>query len=113
MASVDTTPNEQVDVGTSTRLASPDMFDLVMYNDDVTPMEFVVMVLVQVLSLAQEEAVELMLAVHNSGKAICGTFVEDIAIDYRDRIVESAVEHRYPLLCEVEPSAVSSGTADD
>ena len=108
----DTVIEKQVEVVAPPKLRTPDMFDLIMYNDDITPMEFVVAVLTQVLQLAQDTAVELMLSVHNSGKAICGTYVEEVAMDYRDRITDAAVRHRYPLHCEVQPSASGQNEAE-
>ena len=64
---------------TRTRLRSPAMYNVVMYNDDFTTMEFVVMVLMVVFDYDKITAVEKMFSIHNSVKQIVGKYAKTIA----------------------------------
>ena len=57
-----------------TRLAPPPMYQVLLLNDDFTPMDFVVEVLEKFFSMPQEKATQVMLRVHTHGKAVCGVF---------------------------------------
>ena len=83
---------------------SPRKYKVVLYNDDFTPMEFVVRLLKDVFHLAEEVATNIMLQVHYNGKGICGYFVKDIAQTKANILVEKARNHSYPLLCKAEES---------
>lgn len=80
----------------------PPMFQVVLLNDDYTPMEFVVHVLKGIFRKSHEEAVGIMLEVHHKGAGICGVFTRDIAETKADAVVSEAREHEYPLQCRVE-----------
>lgn len=73
-----------------------------MLNDDTTPMDFVVQVLMQYFSMDEERAVGTMLAVHNNGKAVCGTFTKDVAETKVLQVTQLARSSGYPLRCQVE-----------
>ena len=64
---------------TRTRLRTPSMYNVVMYNDDFTTMEFVVMVLMVVFDYDADAAFEKMMAIHNSVKQVVGHYVKTIA----------------------------------
>ena len=81
---------------------APSMFDVVMLNDDFTPMEFVVEVLETFFSLDREAATRVMLTVHTAGKAVCGTYTRDIAETKALQVNQLAQENQHPLLCEIE-----------
>ena len=83
-------------------LQKPSMFNVVMLNDDYTPMEFVVQVLEMFFSKDRETATRLMLQVHTEGKAVCGTFTRDIAETKAAQVNQYARENQHPLLCEIE-----------
>ena len=57
----------------------PPMFDVILLNDDFTPMDFVVYVLKEIFNHTDQEANEIMLRVHNEGEASCGIFTKDLA----------------------------------
>ena len=84
------------------KLKTPSMYQVVMLNDDYTPMEFVVEVLETFFSLDREAATRVMLTVHTSGKAVCGTFTRDIAETKAMQVNQYSQENQHPLLCEVE-----------
>ncbi|MFJ2413382.1 ATP-dependent Clp protease adapter ClpS, partial [Pseudomonas sp. NPDC087814] len=60
-------------------LQAPPMYKVVLFNDDYTPMDFVVEVLEVFFNLNRELATKVMLAVHTEGRAECGVFTRDIA----------------------------------
>jgi ATP-dependent Clp protease adaptor protein ClpS len=75
------------------------MFRVLLLNDDVTPMEFVVHVLEQIFGKDRETATRIMLKVHNTGRGECGTYSFAVA-DARTREVEAfARAHGHPLRC--------------
>ena len=84
------------------KLKPPSMYNVVMMNDDYTPMEFVVEVLELFFGLDREAATRVMLTVHTAGKAICGTYTRDIAETKMYQVNTFAQQHEHPLLCEIE-----------
>jgi ATP-dependent Clp protease adaptor protein ClpS len=85
------------------KLKPPAMYQVLMMNDDYTPMEFVVEVLQTFFAKSDEQATQIMLAVHNKGAAICGVCSKDIAETKAAMVNDYARECQYPLLCEVVP----------
>ncbi|NDF18243.1 MAG: ATP-dependent Clp protease adapter ClpS [Betaproteobacteria bacterium] len=57
----------------------PPMYQVVLLNDDYTPMEFVILVLQKFFKMGREKATQVMLKVHREGKGVCGLFPRDIA----------------------------------
>jgi ATP-dependent Clp protease adaptor protein ClpS len=80
----------------------PPMYKVVLLNDDYTPMDFVVMVLESVFHKEHQEALEIMLQVHNKGAAVVGIFTRDVAETKAGIVVEHARINEYPLQCTVE-----------
>lgn len=80
----------------------PSMYKVILLNDDYTPMEFVVYILEQFFSKTAEEAVAIMLAVHNQGSAVCGVFTYEIAEAKMSSVLSCAAEHGHPLECTIE-----------
>ena len=80
----------------------PAMWQVVMYNDDYTPMEFVVDVLEQIFGLNYERATQIMLKVHTEGRGVCGIFPRDVASMKVEQVVDRAREHQHPLRCGME-----------
>lgn len=83
-------------------VAPPPMYQIVMLDDDFTPMEFVVDVLQIFFGMNREQATQIMLTVHTQGKASCGTFTKDVAETKVAQIIRFARENQHPLMCEVE-----------
>lgn len=84
-------------------LEKPKRYQVVMINDDYTPMEFVIDVLEQFFGLTGEHATRLMLQVHHLGKAGIGAYSRDVAETKAAMVVDYARQHEHPLLCLVEP----------
>lgn len=85
-----------------TRLAPPPMFQVVLLNDDYTPMDFVVEVLRVFFGMPEERAVQVMLHVHTRGKGVCGVFTREVAETKVVHVNEYARAHQHPLLCSME-----------
>ena len=85
-----------------TNLKEPRRYKVIIYNDDFTTMEFVVMILKQVFLKSEEEAEELMLQVHHSDKAVVGIYSYDIAESKARKATTMAREQGYPLRLTVE-----------
>ena len=83
-------------------LQAPPMYEVVLFNDDYTPMDFVVEVLEVFFNLNRELATKVMLAVHTEGRAVCGVFTRDIAETKAMQVNQYARESQHPLLCEIE-----------
>lgn len=83
-------------------LKEPRRYKVIIYNDDFTTMEFVVMILKQVFFKSEEEAQALMLQVHHSDKAVVGIYSYDIAVSKVNKATSMAREKGYPLRLTVE-----------
>ena len=89
----------------------PPRYQVVMLNDDFTPMEFVVHVLETVFRMSRPEAVRVMLRVHNDGAGVCGRYSFDVAESKARDARDCARRNQHPLLCRVE--AVSDGADEE
>nr|WP_186329646.1 ATP-dependent Clp protease adapter ClpS [Variovorax boronicumulans] len=81
----------------------PQMYQVVMLNDDYTPMEFVVVVIQEFFSKDKETATQIMLKIHLDGKAVCGVYSKDVAATKVDQVLEAARQAGHPLQCVSEP----------
>lgn len=101
----DSSPDNTGDLAVQTsdpELKRPSLFQVVLMNDDFTPMEFVVYVLEQFFAMNREKATQVMLNVHTKGKGICGVYTKDIAETKAALVNDFSRENQHPLLCEVE-----------
>ena len=89
-------------------LKQPPMYQVVMINDDYTPMEFVVEVLQLFFGMGREKATQIMLTVHTQGRAVCGVYTRDIAETKAMQVNRHARENQHPLLCEIEAAGDAS-----
>lgn len=80
----------------------PSKYNVVMHNDDVTTMDFVVMVLKRIFHKSEEEAETIMLKIHNEGAAVVGTYYKDIAQSKAQLTMNLARENGFPLKLTVE-----------
>ncbi|MBC8518924.1 MAG: ATP-dependent Clp protease adapter ClpS [Gammaproteobacteria bacterium] len=84
------------------KLQEPSKYQVVLLNDDYTPMDFVVDVLKQFFRMDSEQATQVMLHVHTRGKGICGTFSREVAESKVAQVNDYARENQHPLLCSME-----------
>ena len=87
---------------TKTVTKRPNLYRVLMLNDDYTPMEFVVDVLIRFFQKSEAEATEIMLHVHNHGVGECGVFTYEIAETKVTQVMDYAVKHQHPLQCVME-----------
>jgi len=80
----------------------PPRYQVVLLNDDYTPMEFVVHVLETFFGFGREKATQLMLAVHKQGSAVVGIFTRDVAETKSEQVNNYAQSHDHPLMSRVE-----------
>ena len=81
----------------------PQMYQVVMLNDDYTPMEFVVVVIQEFFNKDRETATQIMLKIHLDGKGICGVYSRDVANTKVQQVQEAARQAGHPLQCVSEP----------
>jgi len=80
----------------------PPLYKVIMLNDDFTPMDFVVMVLVNYFGMNQDQATATMLEVHHKGRAVCGIYSREVAETKVMQVNDLAKQHQHPLLCLME-----------
>jgi ATP-dependent Clp protease adaptor protein ClpS len=85
-----------------TRLMPPPLYRVILLNDDYTPMDFVVTVLQRFFSKSREQALQIMLKVHNEGVGVCGVYPHDVAETKVQQVTVLAREHQHPLQCVME-----------
>jgi ATP-dependent Clp protease adaptor protein ClpS len=80
----------------------PSMWNIVFYNDEYTPMDFVEFVLKRVFHMSTLDALALTLAVHTKGKGIAGTYTFEVAEEKQSEVLLMAKAEDHPLRVEVE-----------
>jgi ATP-dependent Clp protease adaptor protein ClpS len=86
------------------RIKEPPHFAVILHNDDYTTMEFVISVLKKFFQKKEDEAVQIMLQVHQKGKGIAGIYSYEIAETKVMQVHEYAKSKGYPLMCSTEPA---------
>ena len=89
---------------TKPKTKKPSMYNVIILNDDYTPMEFVVLVLEKFFNKEQEEATQIMLHVHKKGIGVCGTFTYEVAETKCRAVLDFAKKNEHPLQCSMEKS---------
>lgn len=91
-----------VDKKAAPRLKPPQMYKVLLHNDDYTSMDFVVAVLQTVFHHGQASATRIMLHIHHNGVGVAGLFPYEIAETKVRKVLAMAKEAEYPLLCTME-----------
>lgn len=84
------------------RTKPPALYQVVMLNDDYTPMEFVIRVLQQFFSHDLETATLIMLKIHHEGRGVCGVYSKDVAATKVELVLAAARRDQHPLQCIME-----------
>jgi ATP-dependent Clp protease adaptor protein ClpS len=84
------------------RTKPPQLYQVVMLNDDYTPMEFVVMVVQQYFQRDPDTATLIMLKIHHEGRGICGVYTKDVAATKVELVLAAARHEGHPLQCIME-----------
>ncbi len=80
----------------------PPMYKVILHNDDYTPMDFVVEILMKIFHKSEQEAHEIMWTVHTKGKGVCGVYVKEIAQTKVHQVRINARSNGFPLLATME-----------
>ena len=80
----------------------PGKFKVVIFNDNVTTVEFVVAMLVNIFNMSQDDAMGVTRAVHNDGSGIAGIYTFEIAEQKSKEAIVLARQNNYPLVIKVE-----------
>ena len=96
--------NGKTGVITKTRpkTKKPSMYKVLMLNDDYTPMDFVVHILLTYFQKTEDEAVQIMLNVHQTGVGLCGVYSFEVAETKVMQVTDNARRHEHPLQCTLE-----------
>jgi len=100
---MDTTIIQNPDIQTEKPvLKKPPMYKVIMFNDDFTPMDFVVELLKRYFQHNEDSATQVMMSIHQSGLGICGLYPKDIAESKVLQVTTRCREQGYPLRCSFE-----------
>ena len=103
-------PPDKIDEGNFTGIATksrtrtkkPSMYKVLLLNDDFTPMEFVILVLEKYFDKRNDDAVQIMLHVHQKGVGMCGVYTYEVAETKVAQVMDMARQHQHPLQCTIE-----------
>ena len=98
-------PNYEEELDLALELEEPQMFKVLLHNDDYTSMDFVVEVLTGIFHKTHAQAEQIMLQIHEKGKAICGVYSFEIAQTKAQQVKQSAKQNEFPLLATIEEDA--------
>ena len=87
---------------TRPEVARPPLYSVLLLNDDYTPMDFVVEVLVRFFGMDIERATQVMLHVRTRGRGVCGVFTREVAESKVAQVNEFSRLNQHPLLCTME-----------
>ena len=94
---------EELDI--ALELQEPQLFKVLLHNDDYTSMDFVVEVLMGIFHKDHRQAEQIMLQIHEKGKAICGVYTYEIAQMKVEQVRQLAKQNEFPLLATMEEDA--------
>jgi ATP-dependent Clp protease adaptor protein ClpS len=103
MADTNRQTGEDVLERTREQLKKPDLFKVLLLNDDYTTMDFVVEILENVFHKQPAEAFRIMMLVHTQGKGLCGVYPFEVAETKVASVVDRARENGFPLRATMEP----------
>ena len=95
-------PGTAVITKTKPQTKRPNLYRVLLLNDDYTPMEFVVSILQAFFNKDQQEAMQIMLQVHHNGVGECGVYTYEIAETKVSQVMDHARKNQHPLQCIME-----------
>lgn len=102
MSDEDTDGDTGVVTKTRPKTKRPSRYRVLLLNDDYTPMEFVVEILQRIFNKNQEDAVKIMLHVHQNGVGLCGVYTYEVAETKVAQVLDAAKRNQHPLQCTME-----------
>lgn len=103
MAEIERQEGGEVLERTRQKTRQPDLYKVLLLNDDYTTMDFVVEILEQIFNKHPAEAYRIMMQVHIQGKGLCGLYPFEVAETKVAAVVDSARESGFPLRAAMEP----------
>lgn len=103
MAGTDRRADGEVLERTRQETRQPELYKVLLLNDDYTTMDFVVEVLESIFNKQPAEAFRIMMAVHTQGKGLCGVYPHEVAETKVEAVVGRARENGFPLRAAMEP----------
>ncbi len=98
-------PRIETEVENEVELKEPELYRVILHNDDYTTMEFVVEVLKNIFKKNAAEAEAIMWTVHEKGQAVCGVYTYEIAETKVEQVKVLARQNGFPLLATFEADA--------
>jgi len=98
-------PKYEEELDIALELQEPQMFKVLLHNDDYTSMDFVVEVLMDIFHKNHSQAEQIMLQIHEKGKAVCGVYTYEIAQMKVEQVRQLAKRNEFPLLATMEEDA--------
>jgi len=92
----------EYDLNVELEIEEPKKYKVLLLNDDFSTMEFVIDILMKIFRKSQNESADIMLNVHNNGKAVCGLFSHEIASTKVAQVAHNAKKAGYPLKAIME-----------
>jgi ATP-dependent Clp protease adaptor protein ClpS len=92
----------EVITATRTVMRPPSKFNVILFNDEFTTVEFVVLILMSVFHKSFEDASQLTIQIHQNGQGIAGSYTYEIASQKRNETISAARGNGFPLECEIE-----------
>lgn len=92
-----------LDVQLDLEVTEPGMWQVILHNDDVTPMDFVIQALIEIFHMTANTATEVMMNIHNNGSGVAGVYTYEIAEEKATHTITVARQNRYPLCVTIEP----------
>ena len=86
-----------------TKLKKPQLFKVLLHNDNYTTRDFVVFLLMTVFAKQETDAVQIMLHVHHNGVGVAGVYTKEVAETKVETVISLARQNEFPLLCTMEP----------
>jgi len=95
-------PKFEEELDLDLELEEPKMFKVLLHNDDYTSMVFVIDILAGIFHKSDSEAEQIMLHIHETGKAVCGLYTFEIAQTKAQQVKQKAKQNEFPLLATIE-----------
>jgi ATP-dependent Clp protease adaptor protein ClpS len=103
MAGPDRQTDSEILERTKQETKRPELYKVVLLNDDYTTMDFVIEVLETIFNKQPAEAFRIMMMVHTQGKGLCGVYPHEVAETKVDAVMEAARDNGFPLRAAMEP----------
>jgi ATP-dependent Clp protease adaptor protein ClpS len=92
----------KIDEKIKKKTTEPKKFNVIMFNDDITPIDWVIGILKQIYKHTDSSAEQITLTIHTEGKAVVGTYFYEIAEQKATETINASRNHGFPLQVKIE-----------